>query len=124
MSYDLAVWYPDRRLSDEEALQQYYALCDEDLSGLIPHTSIGDFYLELYKVHPEIDDVPENKLGDFDYTPWSVEHELSDRHLILSCVWSHADYVHDLVLELAKKYRLAVFDTQLTKIHYPTEKEN
>jgi hypothetical protein len=110
MSYDLAVWYPDHILSDEQALQQYHKSCDEDISGLTPHPSIGNFYLELYKMHPEIDDVPDNKLGDFDFSPWSVEHEFSDRHLMLSCVWSHADYVHDLVLLLARKHGLAVFD--------------
>ena len=124
MSYDLAVWYPDRHLSDEEALHQYHALCAENSSSLLPHPSIGKFYLELYKVHPEIDDVPDDKLGDFDYSPWSVGHEFSDRHLILSCVWSHADYVHNLVLGLAQKYGLAVFDPQLKKIHYPINSEN
>ncbi|SRR6266542_3457501 len=121
MSYDLAVWFPDQILSDEQALQQYHKLYDGDISQLRPHTSTGNFYLELYKIHPEIDDVPEDKLGDFDYSPWSVEHELSDRHLMLSCVWSHAEYVHSLVLDLAKKHGLAVFDPQKIRIHYPTD---
>lgn len=122
MSYDLAIWFPNQVLSDEQALKQYYELCDENISGLIPHPSIGSFYLELYRIHPEIDDVPEDKLGDFDFSPWSVAHDLSDRYLMLSCVWSHADYVHDLVLNLAQKHGLAVFDPQLTKIHYPTDR--
>lgn len=119
MSYDLAVWYPGRLLSNEEAFSQYNALCNDDNSGLISHPSIGNFYLELYKIHPEIDDVPDDKTGDFDFSPWSMEHELSERHIMLSCVWSHADYVHDLVLRLADKHGLVVFDPQLTKIHYP-----
>jgi hypothetical protein len=120
VSYDLAVWFPDRILSNEQALEQYRKLCDENIDGLISHPSISNFYWELYKLHPEIDDVPEDKLGDFDFSPWSVAHDLSDRQLMLSCVWSHADYVHDLVLNLAQKHGLAVFDPQLTKIHYPT----
>lgn len=82
------------------------------------------FYVELYSVHPEIDDIPEDKQGDFDFSPWSVEHDVSDRHLIMSCVWSHADYIHDLVLNLAQKHGLAVFDPQLAKIHYPTHQKN
>lgn len=123
MSYDLAIWFPNEILSDERALKQYHKLCNRDTSGLIPHSSIGSFYLELYRLHPEIDDVPEHKQGDFDFSPWSVEHNLSDRHLMLSCVWSHADYVHDLVLNLAQKHGLAVFDPQLTKIHYPVDQK-
>jgi hypothetical protein len=121
MSYDLAVWFPDRILSDEQALHQYHKLCEGDISELNPHASLGNFYLELYKIHPEIDDVPEDKIGDFDFSPWSAEHDLSDRHMLICCVWSHADYVHDLVLNLAHKHGLAVFDPQLMKIHYPPE---
>ena len=34
MSYDLAVWYPSRVLSDKEALEQYHELCDENIAGL------------------------------------------------------------------------------------------
>ena len=86
---------------------------------LEPHPAIEDFYQELSSVHPEIDNVPENKFGDFDFSPWSVAHDRSDCHILMACVWSHADYVHDLVLKLAKKHGLAVFDPQLTKIHYP-----
>jgi hypothetical protein len=121
MSYDLAIWFPDRILSDEQALQQYYRLCDQNISGLIHHPSIDNFYFELYKIHPEVDDIPDDKIEDFDFCPWSIAHDISDCHVILSCVWSRAGYVHDLVLALAKKHGLAVFDPQLTKIHYPTD---
>ena len=123
MSYDLAIWFPNELLSAEQALKQYHKLCNEDTSGLIPHPSIGSFYLELYRLHPEIDDVPEDKQGDFDFSPWSMEHDLSDRHLLLCSVWSHADYVPDLVLNLAQKHGLAVFDPQLIKIHYPVDQK-
>jgi hypothetical protein len=124
VSYDLALWFPNEILSDEQALEKYNKLCNDETSGLTPHPSIGSFYLELYKLHPEIDDVPEEKLGDFDFSPWSMEHDLSDLHLMLSCVWSHAEYVHDLVLTLAQKHGLAMFDPQLIKIHYPTHQRN
>jgi len=120
VSYDLAVWFPDRILSDEQALEQYRELCDENIHGLTPHPSIGSFYLELYNIYPEIDDLPENKIGDFDFSPWSMAHDFSDRHIIMCCVWSHADYVRDAVVNLAQKHGLAVFDPQLIKIHYPT----
>lgn len=119
MSYDLAVWHPNKLLSDKEALEQYYELCNENITRLEPHLAIDAFYQELSSIHPEIDDVPENKIGDFDFSPWSNEHDRSDCHIIMNCVWSHADYVHDLVLELGKKHGLAVFDPQLSKIHYP-----
>ena len=122
MSYDLTVWFPDRLLSDEQALKQYHKLCNQNISGLKPYSSIDAFYLELSSIHPEIDDVPEDKIGDFDFSPWSIAHDRSDRHIIMCCVWSHADYVHNLVLNLAHKHGLAVFDPQLIKIHYPADR--
>jgi hypothetical protein len=122
MSYDLAVWYPDRLLSAEQALTQYDELCDENISGLKLHPSIDAFYKELSNIHPEIDDVPEDKLDDVIFSPWSVAHDRSDRHIIMCCVWSRADYVHEFVLNLANKHGLAVFDPQLTKIHYPKDR--
>ena len=122
MSYDLAVWYPSQHLLDEEALQKYYELCHENISGLEPHPAIEKFYLELSSIHPEIDDVPEDKIEDFDFSPWSVAHDRSDRHIIMCCVWSRAEYVHEFVLKLASKHGLAVFDPQLTKIHYPNDR--
>jgi hypothetical protein len=121
MSYDLAVWFHDRILSDEQALEQYRELREGNVNGLISHPAIGKFYLELYKIHPEVDDVPEDNVDNFDFSPWSIAHNFSDHHMIISCVWSHADYVHDLVLKLAQKHGFAVFDPQLTKIHYPTD---
>ena len=124
MSYDRAVWIPSDMLSDEQALRQYHQLCKGDTNRLIPHPSIGNFYLERYAIHPEIDDVSKDKQDDFDFSPWSVEHDVSDRHLIMSCVWSHADHIHHLVLNLAQKHGLAVFYPQLVKIHYPTDQKN
>lgn len=121
MSYDLAVWYPSRLLSDKEAVEQYIRLCNENIFGLESHSAIDAFYKELTSIHPEVDDVPDEKIGDFDYCSWSNEHGRSDCYIIMNCVWSHADYVHDLVLELGEKHGLAVFDPQLSKIHYPNE---
>ena len=56
MSYDLAVWYPDRHLDDEQALAQYYELCEGDIGGLKHHPSIDAFHLavfdpQLTKIH-------------------------------------------------------------------------
>ena len=119
MSYDLAVWYPHELLSDEEALLIYRNICKEDISQLRPHPSIRAFYDELASLHPEIDDVPEDKSEEFDFSPWSVEHDYSDRHIIMSSVWSKADYVNKLVRELARKHELAVYNPQEYRIYYP-----
>ena len=61
MSFDLGVWYPQRRISNEEARDLYVRLCDGDTSSVVPHSAIDAFYGELTAKHPEIDTIPEEK---------------------------------------------------------------
>lgn len=121
MSFDLAIWYPHEKVTDEEAGQIHLDLCDEKPTRLKPHPSILDFYQELTSLHPEIDDVPEDRLGDLDFCPWSVEFDRSDSFILLCAVWPRAEYVSDLILRLADKHGLAVYDPQIGHIFYPSE---
>lgn len=61
MSFDLGVWYPQKRIGDEEAGEFYVRLCDSDTSGVVPHPAIDAFYAELTARHPEIDAIPGEK---------------------------------------------------------------
>jgi hypothetical protein len=119
MSYDLGVWYPQKRIRNEEASELYVRLCDGDTSYLVPHPAIDAFYSELTARHPEIDTIPEERIDDHDYCPWSCKLDHSPRHVIMSCVWSKATYVHQLVQSLARKHGLAVYDPQTDKVTYP-----
>lgn len=119
MSCDFGVWSPSRRLDDAAAGQLYVALCEGDTTGVEPSPAIDAFYSELTSMHPEIDDVPEDDVDNTDLCPWSIAFDRSPGHLIMSCVWSKAEYVEGLVKRLASKHGLAVFDPQSEKIVYP-----
>lgn len=119
MSYDLAVWHPSNRVSNEEAQAIYIGLCEEDISPLIQHSSVDDFYTDLTNKHPEIDDVPDDLIDDTDLCPWSIAFDRSPCHLIMCCVWSRSDYVAETVFTLAQKHGLAVYDPQSESINYP-----
>jgi len=119
MSCDFGVWFPHRRLSDKQAGELYTRLCQSDTGGVQPHSAVDAFYAELTSRHPEIDTIPENRVGDFDYCPWSCEIDRSPGHLIMACVWSKAGYVRSLVHELALKHGLAVYDPQSGRITNP-----
>jgi hypothetical protein len=119
MSCDFAVWYPSRRLTNEEAGELYHQLCDGITTGVAAHPAVDAFYKEITAKHPEIDDIQDEEIGDFDLCPWSVEFDRSPGHLIICCVWSKADYVDRLVKELAQRHGLAVFDPQTIEIIYP-----
>ena len=119
MSYDLAVWHTSRRLTNEEAVKLYHQLCDSVVNGVEPHPGIETFYTELTTKHPELDDVPDDRIDDTDYCPWSIAFDRSPGHIIMPCVWSKAEYVDGLIRTLARKHGLAVFDPQSGKIQYP-----
>lgn len=121
MSCDFGVWFPYKRLSDNEARNLYARLCNGDVSGIKSHPSVEAFYAELTEKHPEIDTLPEERLDDYDYCPWSCALDHSPAHVILSCVWSKADYIERLVYELAHRHALAVYDPQSDCIIYPEE---
>jgi len=119
MSFDLGVWYPQKRISSREATELYVRLCDGDSGDAMPHPAIDAFYAELTTKHPEIDTVPEEKIDDHDYCPWSCKLDYSPSYVIMSCVWSKATYVHRLVKGLARKHGLAVYDPQSEEVIYP-----
>lgn len=121
MSCDYGVWFPYRRLSAADAGKLYSGLC-EGKPGLIePHPAVRVFYDELVERHPEIDTVPDDRIDDHDYCPWSCAIDHSPAHVIMCCVWSKADYVGSLVQDLARKHGLAVYDPQSERVIYPDE---
>lgn len=119
MSFDLAVWYPQEQIGNKEAGELYVRLCEGDTSGVMPHPAIVAFYADLTASHPEIDTVPEEKVDDHDYCPWSCKLDYSPGRVIMSCVWPKATYVGRLVEDLARKHGLAVYDPQSDKVTYP-----
>jgi hypothetical protein len=121
MSFDLAVWHAQKRLTDEEAASLYSNLCKSRGDGVTPHPAVDAFYSELTGRYPEIDTIPDDRIDDHDYCPWSCALDRSPGHVIMPCVWSQAENVARLVHELAIKHGLAVYDPQQGKVFYPAE---
>ena len=116
MSYDLSVWYPSERISNTEATQVYIKLCDSDTTGVSPNPAVDAFYEELTGIHPEIDDMPEDKI---DECPWNCAFDRSPGHVIMCCGWDKSEYCLDLIWSIAQKHGLALFDPQSETIVYP-----
>ena len=119
MSCDFGILNVKERITNKEASNLYLALCNGDISGVTPSTNIDAFYLELTEKHPEIDSIPESEIDNTDLCPWSIAFNRSPGHLIISCVWSKAEYVYDLLINLAKKHNLALYTPQSEIIIYP-----
>jgi hypothetical protein len=86
MSFDLGVWYPQKRIGNTEARELYARRCDNDNSGVVPHPAVDEFYAELTASHPEIDTIPRERIDLHDYCPWSCKLDHSPGHVIMSCV--------------------------------------
>lgn len=124
MSFDLAIWYPSKKLTNEEAGNLYAQLCEGIVDHVTPHEAINSFYSAITALHPEIDDVPEDEIDNTDLCPWSAAFDRSPGHLIMSCVWSKAEYVEELVVTTALKYLLAIYNPQTGQYILPSSKEN
>jgi len=119
MSYDLAVWFPHKRMSPEEAGQTYTRMCSSDFAALQQHPAIDAFYKELTGRYPEIDTIPEERIDDHDYCPWSCALDHTPAYVVMPCVYSQAENVHRYVHELARRHGLALYDPQSSRITFP-----
>jgi hypothetical protein len=121
MSFDLGVWYPQKRLTNADAGALYVTLCEGSVDRVTPHPTVDAFYSELTGRYPEIDTIPDDRIDDHDYCPWSCALDRSPGHVIMPCVWSQAEHVARVVHELAAKHGLAVYDPQQGAVFYPPE---
>ena len=119
MSFDLGVWYPDRPLTPAQAGERYERLCAGEVREVAPSPSIDAFYAALVARHPELDDVPEDRLDDAAYCPWSAALDRSPGHVITCCVWSQAEAVRELVGALAADHGLVLYDPQAGEVTFP-----
>lgn len=77
------------------------------------------FYDELTARWPELDTVPDEKVGDKNYCPWSCTISHSGMAVVTACVWSMAGEVGSFVEELAQKHKLIFFDPQSDRVRLP-----
>jgi hypothetical protein len=112
MSWNCAVWHCNSVKDKNNAEILYNKLCQGDTSLIGPTQRMQDFYEELTSIHPEIDDINDDEVSDLDLCPWSVIFDKSEGHIIMSCVPSKADYVSDLIRDLAKKHQLSFYEPQ------------
>jgi hypothetical protein len=119
MSFDLGVWYSEHPLNDREASEVYLRLCEEwpYLEG--ENAAVAAFYAALTEHWPELETVPEEKIDDKDYCPWSGPIDHSGMAVLMNCVWSMADKVGAYVADLAYDHGLVIFDPQADRVSLP-----
>lgn len=120
MSFDLAVFSCRPELDSEAASELYGALCEgadpEARTELVPSPRVAAFMAELSARYPDLDTLPESELDD---SPWSSGFDKSEYHAIFNIRWSAAEATSALLIELAHRHGLAVFDPQDEAIHHP-----
>jgi hypothetical protein len=115
VSYDLYVLAAPVELSADDV--SAFLDADELDNSSRTNRAIEAFHAELTQFHPEVDDIPIDKIDDLDYCPWSCAMGRGPRSLVLNCVFSQAANVQRLVYELAAKHKLSVFNPQEGTLH-------
>jgi len=116
MSCDYAVWFPHKRLTNEEAGELYVGLCEGTTEDPPENPAVEAFYKELTEQHPEIDEMPEDQIQE--NCLWSIAFDRSPGHIIMCCRWSKADYAGHLIQLLAAKHGLVFYDPQSERVSY------
>ncbi len=124
MSFDLGVWYSSRSLTAAEADECYsafHASGNGKGNGNANGQATTDerltrFVHELTSRYPQIDDVADDEI---DSCPWSVSFDLSPTHVKMPVMWTRAEEIAPVVMELAERHGLVCYDPQSRKVHLP-----
>ena len=112
MSFDLAVWKSEKRLTQPEALGIYKKLCEDEVtSDVCRDERLMAFGRELLVRWPYDEDRPEDCPFEDPYP--------SEAFAILNIAWSQAEDVGPKVVTLALKHGLVCFDPQGGEVHQP-----
>lgn len=99
--------------TEKDASRIYGQLCKSDTSVVEPSPKVDAFFEELSRLHPDLNDLPDD---DADNSPWSCGFDKSAGHLIVSCRWSRADEIAELIENLAEKHKLVFYDPQSDEV--------
>jgi hypothetical protein len=123
MNLNLAVWHPERAVSLQEAADLYHKLRAQELQPTAQYPNVYAFYNELTSRFPEVENVAEE---DLDNCPWACSLDRSGMHIIMGILESApvAAEAVNVILDLAKKYRLACFDQYNQHLYLPSDLQN
>ena len=117
MSFDLAVWFEQRRPSRAEAVEKHQRLCAGQTGVVAVHPSVATFYRALVAEFPEL---PGRAGAVVDpASPWSAGLDVSEGHVLMPMGWGRVGTVAPRVLELAGRHGLVCFDPQAEVVHVP-----
>lgn len=94
MDWYCAVWNSDKVNNDMGAQILYEKLCRNEHSLVEENTNLENFYEEVSG------------------KSYMVKSDKGQGYVILSCEFSDAEVVSDLVQDIAKKYELSFYDPQ------------
>jgi len=119
MSFDLVVWHTSKPITEQQARAAIDQLLKEPLPTKGEPANVTALYNELTAKWPEIDNVPPEHEGDFDYSPWSFAIQRLGPGLLMHCVFAKGHTVANHVLDLTRKHGLIFYDLQDTYIDIP-----
>ncbi len=108
MSYDLYVWHEPLPISADDARAKLQRWVDGDSDVFAPHPAVPVFLDALLDRFPPLESLSDDDIDMLGV--WSVTPDRSDSIAALSCVWSRADEVDQVVRELAAAQGLVCYE--------------
>jgi hypothetical protein len=126
VAFDLYVWKSPRNLDvgwAEALLETWYETDDDpSTSPFEPSTDVGWFYRELMKAVPGLEALSDAAPNASAVPTWLAATPEPDARVVgIRLSPATPDYALDLILGLAVKYDLVLFDTRSRRIHLPLD---
>ncbi|WP_433364756.1 hypothetical protein [Streptosporangium sp. CA-115845] len=104
MSVELGVWLGAEPITAQEALRRYLVWSRSDAVPGEPRPETAAFYEELTSLFPDL--TAEN----YAVSPWSAPLIVGEEFVLMDAVFPRAGEVCRVVLELARRHPLVLFE--------------
>jgi hypothetical protein len=116
VSFDLLVWNPGRRIDESDAQREYEVLAQRLESEGSVDPRLAAFMEELAAQFPGIESCVND--DDYDHCPWADEFGNPASFAILCMRWGWQKEPSRVIVELARKHGLTVYDPQSYELHH------
>ncbi|GAA4187797.1 hypothetical protein GCM10022252_22010 [Streptosporangium oxazolinicum] len=104
MSFVLGAWLGAEPITAQEALRRYLVWDEGDAVPGEPRPEVAAFYEELTAVFPDL------TADNYGASPWSEPLTVSEDFVLMNAVFPRAGEVCRVVLEMARRHRLVLFE--------------
>ncbi|WP_442505545.1 hypothetical protein SH528x_004336 [Novipirellula sp. SH528] len=121
MSYTVGLLVESPLPDDATAFEQFNALAEASDVNEKPHPTFVAVHAELTSRFPCICDLPDDQIDDGVWSDGPLINNFGASQAVIGFMFPHVNTVLPLVIEIAHKHGITVFDWQTETVHRPGE---